>query len=139
MLGLFKPKKKSGQTKILVVDDEVDIVSTIQYRLKFCNFVVVTANNGKDGLEAAAKEKPDLILLDINMPIMSGHEMLERLRNNPELKEIPVIMLTAYSDTRDVSKAAGLGISDYVTKPFDFTDLMEKITKAVEGRAAVHS
>lgn len=139
MLGLFKQKKKADQSKILVVDDEADIVSTIQYRLKFCNFVVITANNGKDGLDTAVKEKPDLILLDINMPIMSGHEMLERLRNNPTLKDTPVIMLTAYSDTRDVSKAAGLGISDYVTKPFDFTDLMEKISKALESRASVHS
>ncbi|MFA5554297.1 MAG: response regulator [Phycisphaerae bacterium] len=133
MFGLFKSKKKTGQSKILVVDDEVDIVSTIQYRLKSCNFTVITANNGKDGLETAIKEKPDIILLDINMPIMSGHEMLERLRNDPTIKDTPVIMLTAYSDTRDVSKAAGLGINDYVTKPFDFAELMDKITNALEN------
>ncbi len=134
MLGLFKPKKKTAQVKILIVDDETDIISTVQYRLKSCKYDVVTANNGQEGLEKAAKEKPDLILLDINMPVMNGHEMLERLRSRPDLKNIPVIMLTAYSDRTDVSKAAELGISNYVTKPFDFTDLTEKILKALEDR-----
>ena len=85
MLGLFKSKKSSSKPKILVVDDEEDIVSTIQFRLKACEFEVVTAGNGKEGLEKAESEKPDLILLDINMPIMDGHEMLERLRNHHDL------------------------------------------------------
>lgn len=135
MLGLFKPKKKTTQAKILIVDDETDIVSTVQYRLKSCKYDVITADNGQEGLEKAAKEKPDLILLDINMPVMNGHEMLERLRGRPDLKSIPVIMLTAYSDRTDVSKAAELGISNYVTKPFDFAELTEKISNALEDSA----
>ncbi len=134
MLGLFKSKKKTTRARILVVDDESDIVSTVQYRLKFCDFEVITANNGKEGLEKAADEKPDLILLDINMPIMDGHEMLERLKSRPDLKDIPVIMLTAYSDTKDIAKAADIGIADYVTKPFDFTELMEKISNTLENK-----
>ncbi len=134
MLGLFKSKKKTAKAKILVVDDEADIVSTIQYRLKSCEFEVITAKNGKEGLDKAANEKPDLILLDINMPVMDGHEMLERLRRRPNLRGIPVIMLTAYSDRRDICKAADLDIADYVTKPFDFVELMEKISNALENR-----
>ncbi len=134
MLGLFKSKKKTTRARILVVDDEADIVSTIQYRLKFCDFEVITAGNGKEGLEKAADEKPDLILLDINMPIMDGHEMLERLKSRPELKDIPVIMLTAYSDKKDIAKAADIGVADYVTKPFDFTELMEKISNTLENK-----
>ncbi len=134
MLGLFKSKKKTSQARILIVDDESDIVSTIQYRLKFCEFDVITASNGKEGLEKTANERPDLILLDINMPVMDGHEMLERLKNHPDLKDIPVIMLTAYSDKRDIVKAAEFGIADYVTKPFDFTELMEKISTALEKK-----
>lgn len=134
MLGLFKSKKKTSRARVLIVDDESDIVSTIQYRLKFCEFEVITASNGKEGLEKAAGEKPDLILLDINMPIMDGHQMLEHLRNQPDLKNIPVIMLTAFSDTRDITKAANLGIADYVTKPFDFTELMGKISNALENK-----
>ena len=136
MLGLFKSKKKTTQAKILVVDDEQDIVNTVQYRLKACDFNVITASNGKEGLEKVINEKPDLVLLDINMPIMDGHEMLERLRSRPDTRNIPVIMLTAYSDRRDISKAADLGIEQYVTKPFDFADLMDKISKALESSAA---
>ena len=83
MLGLFKAKKKTSQIKVLVVDDEPDLVSTVEYRLKFANCNVVTASNGQQGLEQAAAEKPDLILLDTNMPGMNGHEMLERLRADP--------------------------------------------------------
>jgi DNA-binding response OmpR family regulator len=134
MLGLFKSKKKTSLAKVLVVDDEADIVSTVQYRLEFCEFEVVTATNGKEGLEKAANEKPDIILLDISMPVMNGHEMLERLKNSPELKDIPVIMFTAFSDAKDVAKAVELGVADYVTKPFDFTDLVGKITKVLGNK-----
>lgn len=134
MLGLFKSKKKTSRARVLVVDDEADIVSTVQYRLEFCEFEVITAANGKEGLEKAANEKPDLILLDISMPVMNGHKMLERLKNRPDLKDIPVIMLTAYSDAKDVAKAADLGIVDYITKPFDFTELMGKISNALGNK-----
>jgi two-component system alkaline phosphatase synthesis response regulator PhoP len=134
MLGLFKPKKKTAKAKILVVDDEADIVSTVKYRLEFYEFEVITAANGKEGLEKAVSEKPDLILLDISMPVINGHEMLEQLKNSPDIKDIPVIMLTAYSDAKDVAKAAELGIADYVTKPFDFTELMGKISNALGNK-----
>lgn len=134
MLGLFKSKKKTSRVKVLVVDDESDVVSTVQYRLEFCEFEVIAAANGKEGLEKAASEKPDLILLDISMPVMDGHEMLERLKSRPDLKDIPVIMLTAYSDAKDIAKAADLGIVDYITKPFDFTELMRKISNALGNK-----
>ena len=127
MLGLFKTKKKTSQAKILVVDDEPDLVSTVQYRLKFSNCQVITAADGKEGLEKAEKEKPDLILLDTNMPVMNGHEMLECLRNNSDTKNIPVIMLTARCEPQDIAAASTHGISDYITKPFDFSELMDKI------------
>ena len=121
MLGLFKSKKKSIRARILVVDDEPDLVSTIQCRLKWCRCEVITAANGKEGLEKAISERPDLILLDINMPVMSGREMLERLRNHPDLKDTPVIMLTALCEAQDIAAVSSYGISDYITKPFDFT------------------
>jgi DNA-binding response OmpR family regulator len=127
MLGLFKSKKKTDQVKILIVDDEPDLVSTVEYRLKFANCSVVTASNGQEGLERAEAEKPDLILLDTNMPVMDGHQMLERLRDSHSLKHIPVIMLTARCEAQDIAAAWSRGISDYVTKPFDFAQLMDKI------------
>jgi DNA-binding response OmpR family regulator len=134
MLGIFKARKKTSQVKILVVDDEPDLVSTVEYRLKFANCLVVTASNGHQGLERAAAEKPDLILLDTNMPGMNGHEMLERLRADPALKHIPVIMLTARCEAQDIAAASARGISDYVTKPFDFGQLLDKIRAALKDK-----
>jgi len=134
MLGLFKGKKKTSQIKVLVVDDEPDLVSTVEYRLKFANCRVVTASNGREGLERAAAEKPDLILLDTNMPEMNGHQMLEHLRADPALKDIPVIMLTARCEPQDIAAASARGVSDYVTKPFDFAQLLDKIHAALPGR-----
>jgi two-component system alkaline phosphatase synthesis response regulator PhoP len=134
MLGLFKSKKKMSQVKILLVDDEPDLVSTVQYRLKFSHCEVVTASNGREGLEKAMSEKPDIILLDTNMPVMNGHEMLEHLRNNPELKDIPVIMLTARCEPQDIASASAHDIADYVAKPFDFTELMDKIKSALPNK-----
>jgi two-component system alkaline phosphatase synthesis response regulator PhoP len=134
MLGLFKSKKKTGQIKILIVDDEADLVSSIQYRLKCYSYDVITAVNGREGLEKAISEKPDLILLDTDMPVMDGHQMLEQIRNHPDIKNIPVIMVTALCEAKDITTASSFGISDYVTKPFDFTELMEKITNALENK-----
>jgi DNA-binding response OmpR family regulator len=134
MLGLFKSKKRVSQMKILVVDDEPDLISTVEYRLKFADCQVVTASNGQEGLERAAAEKPDLILLDTNMPVMDGHEMLQHLRADETLKSIPVIMVTARCASQDIAAASALGVSDYVTKPFDFVQLMEKIRAAVKSR-----
>jgi DNA-binding response OmpR family regulator len=134
MLKLFKSKKETSQTKILIVDDEPDLVSTVEYRLKFANCQVVTASNGQEGLEKAAAENPDLILLDTNMPVMNGHETLERLRADSKLKNIPVIMLTARCEPQDIAAASAYGVVDYVTKPFDFAQLMEKIREALSGK-----
>lgn len=134
MLELFKSKKKTGQAKILVVDDEPDLVSTIQCRLEWCNCEVITAANGREGLEKAANERPDLILLDTNMPVMNGHEMLKHLRGNSDLKDIPVIMVTVICEPQDIATASSYGIADYVTKPFDFAELMEKVAKTLEHK-----
>ena len=134
MLGLFKLKGKTDRARILVVDDEPDLVETIKCRLEYCKCKVITAANGEEGLEKAANEKPDLILLDTNMPVMNGHEMLDRLRNHPDLKEIPVIMVTALCEAQDIATASSYGITDYVTKPFDYTELMEKIANALKNK-----
>lgn len=134
MFGLFKSKKNSAPAKILVVDDEADLVSTVQCRLEWCKFEVVTAFNGEEGLEKAANEKPDLILLDIDMPVMNGHEMLDHLRNRPGLKNIPVIMCTALCEAEDIAKASSLGVVDYIAKPFDFAELVEKISNVLGNK-----
>jgi two-component system alkaline phosphatase synthesis response regulator PhoP len=134
MFGLTSTKKKTDTTKILIVDDEPDCISIIQCRLEWCHYKVITAGNGKEGLEKASQEKPDLILLDTNMPVMNGHEMLERLRKDRVLKNTPVIMVTALCEAKDVDKASSYGISDYVTKPIDFAKLTEKISNILDKK-----
>ena len=137
MCGLFKPKKKHIQARILVVDDDPDYASTVQCRLEWCQYEVITAANGKEGLEKAVEQRPNLILLDTNMPVMNGHEMLERLRKHPDLKDIPVIMVTALCDVENIATASSYNVADYIAKPFDYTDLMEKIANALKDKEAL--
>ena len=137
MFGLFKSKNKKTQAKILVVDDEPDYIATIQCRLQWSHYDVITAINGAEAIEKALKEKPDLVLLDTCMPVMSGHEVLEQLRQHPELKDIPVIMVTALCEPQDIAKALSYGVTDYIAKPFDITELVEKIANALETKPKI--
>jgi len=130
-LGL---KKKKDNVRILVVDDEPNIVQTLRDRLEMNEYTVFTACNGQEGLKKAQQEKPDVILLDVIMPIMNGHEMLEVLRKQPECDDISVIMLTARSQTQDIARAHASGIDDYIVKPFDLSELLEKIETVIENR-----
>jgi len=137
MFGLFKSGKKTGKAKILIVDDEPDFVSTIQHHLEWSNYQTIVAVNGKEGLEKAAADMPDLILLDTSMPVMNGHETLENMSKNPQLKNIPVIMVTAACEVDDIATASSFGVVDYIAKPFDFAELKEKIANALEGKKSL--
>jgi len=136
MLGLFKPKEKTeektGRVKILVVDDDAALLDTIRHRFKYCKWEVITAADGKEGLEKVESEKPDLIVVDIKMPVMNGHEMIRRLRGNRKLKDIPVIMCTMSNKVQDITTAASYNISGYITKPFDYTELTQKIINTLK-------
>ena len=134
MFNGSKPKNKSVPAKILIVDDEPDCISIIQCRLEWCHYQVITATNGEEGLQTAEKERPDMILLDTNMPVMNGQEMLERLRKHPILKDTPVIMVTALCEKHDIAAASAIGVEDYVTKPIDFTNLIEKISNILGNK-----
>ena len=136
MFGLTSSKKKSDKAKVLIVDDEIDCISIVQCRLEWCNYEVITATNGKEGLEKAVSEKPDLILLDTNMPVMNGHEMLERMRNDQVIQDTPVVMVTALCDAKDIDTASSFGISDYVTKPINFVKLIEKISNILSKKTS---
>jgi two-component system cell cycle response regulator len=97
-----------------------------QHDCAFCE-----AANGAEGLIAAAREKPDLIILDITMPVMDGVAMLTKLREDGELKDLPVIMLTAESGRDSVAKVASLGVRDYLVKPFKDEQLLEKASRII--------
>ena len=127
--------KKENRAKILVVDDDINIIKTLRDRLEINGYKVVTACDGKEGLQKALTDKPDIILLDIMMPIMSGHEMLEHLRKAAESGEISVIMLTTSCQTQDIVRAKACGIDDYIVKPFDMNVLLEKIKNILEHKS----
>jgi two-component system alkaline phosphatase synthesis response regulator PhoP len=114
--------------KILVVDDEPNIVKLVESRLKASGYDVVTAKDGQDALAKAKQTKPDLILLDIMMPGMNGQETLKELKKDASVSSIPVIMLTAKQETDDIVKSiVNGGAVDYIVKPFIATDFLKKI------------
>ncbi|MBV9864873.1 MAG: response regulator [Abitibacteriaceae bacterium] len=119
--------------KILVVDDERDIVRLEQTGLRSEGYEVVTASTGREALEKVFFEKPDLILLDVMLPEIDGFEVLKKLRENPETATIPVIMLTARSEEADVAKGWKGGADLYITKPFELDELMETVQRILEG------
>ena len=115
--------------KILIVDDEQDILDMIKLKLEAEGFDVVEASNGIDGLAAVQKEKPDLVLLDIMMPELNGYQVCRELKSNEKLKNIPVVMLTAKAQESDKFWGLETGADDYVTKPFEFSSLIQTIKK----------
>lgn len=134
MFDFFGFGKKSCTTRILVVDDEPNIVQTLKDRLEMNEYTVFTAGNGQECLNAAKEQSPDLILLDVIMPIMDGHETLENLRKQDWGKDISVIMLTARSQAQDIARAKACDIEDYIIKPFDLSELLEKIESILERK-----
>ena len=115
--------------KILVIDDEQEILNLLTARLKANRYEVVTASDGEEGLEKFIKEKPDLIILDIFMPKIDGYTLVRELKTAVDAKTVPIIVLTAKDLMRDLFKMEG--ISDYIVKPFVAEDLMEKIVKQI--------
>ena len=118
--------------KILSVDDSKTIRMIVKRTFAPFDVAVLEAANGEEGLAAAAAEKPDLIVLDITMPVMDGVTMLTKLKENPDLKAIPVIMLTAESGRENVAYIAKLGVRDYLVKPFKDDQLIEKVKRVIE-------
>jgi two-component system, OmpR family, alkaline phosphatase synthesis response regulator PhoP len=121
------------KSTILIVDDERDILDLIEYNLKKEGFLVVTAEDGEEGIERARQVKPDLVLLDIMMPKMDGLEVIDMMRQDANLKDIPVIFLTARSDEKTEVKGLDRGADDFLTKPISTTKLVSRI-KAVLRR-----
>lgn len=113
--------------KILLIEDNKDMRENTAEILELSNYKVLTARNGKEGVEIAQKEKPDLILCDIMMPTLDGYGVLHLLSKNPETAGIPFIFLTAKAERSDMRKGMEMGADDYVTKPFDDIELLNAI------------
>ena len=121
--------------KILIIDDEKLIVEMLAFRLsKAGGYEVVQAFDGDEGLIKAAAEKPDLVLVDIMMPKMDGHQFIINMKKDPALSSIPIIIITASVSLEIVNQALKSGAAGYILKPFDPNKLMEKVKEALEGR-----
>jgi CRP-like cAMP-binding protein/CheY-like chemotaxis protein len=121
--------------KILIIEDNLEVRENASEILSLANYDVVAAGNGKIGVELAQREKPDLIICDIMMPELDGYGVLHILSKNEQTARIPFIFLTAKAEKTDIRKGMDLGADDYLTKPFDDTDLLN----AIEGRFRKYS
>lgn len=118
--------------KVLIVDDEPNIVMTLEYSLKKNNFEVYIARDGYEALDLIQKTIPDLIILDIMMPMLDGYETLTSIKNNDETKQIKTIFLTAKNKQIDMDKGFELGVDAYITKPFSIKKVIDQVKSLVE-------
>jgi DNA-binding response OmpR family regulator len=125
--GATVPSRNSGKKRILVVDDEQDLLDLLTYNLQRNGFDVTSAQNGNDVLELAARETPDLILLDLMLPGSDGTEVARRLKTDQRTANIPLVMLTAKGEETDVVVGLTLGADDYITKPFSMKILLARL------------
>ena len=119
--------------KLLLADDEEQLAMAVKIRLQSRGYEVVTAANGQEALDLIAKEKPDLVILDVLMPVMDGYFCLREINHRFGRGKIPVIILTARDRMRELFELEG--IEDYVVKPFDHDDLLIRIDRVLKRRA----
>ena len=121
--------------KILAVDDEKHILRLVQINLEKAGYAVVTGSNGQEAVEVARREKPDLIVMDVMMPVMDGFEALKTLKADPKTENIPVIMLTAKAQDADVFHGWQSGADLYLTKPFNPLELLTFVKRIFETQS----
>lgn len=122
----------TDKPKILVVDDEQRILFLLEEGLSAAGYEVLTASSGSQGVIRALHSRPSLILLDLMMPQLDGWQTLQRLRRHPEMAKIPVVFLTARSDTKDVFRSQQMGVLDYFIKPIEIGELVKFIPRYIQ-------
>lgn len=118
---------------ILICEDDDLLVDLLEYRLNASGYRVVVARDGGEALARIAQSTPDAIVLDAMMPVLDGFEVLRRLRENPQTRTTPVIMLSARKQENDIVAALKLGANDYVVKPFIPEELLARLSRLVDG------
>ncbi len=134
------PEALPGQgERILVVDDEPDICALVAYHLAKAGFRVSTAGTGDEALKIVREHEPSLVVLDLMLPGLSGYEVLDRLRAEPNTRDVPVLMLTARREEEDRIRGLSLGADDYQTKPFSPQELVLRVAAILRRTRALHS
>lgn len=132
----MKMEINPSEYKILIVDDVMSNVLLLKVLLTNEKFAIATASNGRQALEQVEKENPDLVLLDVMMPDMSGFEVAQHLKSNPNTADIPIIFLTALNSTADIVKGFQVGANDFISKPFNKEELIIRVTHQISLVAA---
>jgi len=120
---------------VLIVDDEPNIVLSLQFLMKKAGFTVRVARDGEEALAELAKARPDLVLLDVMMPKRDGFEVCQTIRANPDWRDVRIIMLTAKGREIEREKGLALGADDYITKPFSTRDVLAQVEKLINAEA----
>jgi len=130
------PTESEDLTTLLIVDDNKELLNFISLRLS-ASYRILQADNGLEGYEKACKELPDLIVSDVNMPIMTGLELAQKIKGNADTRTIPIILLTAKATKREVVAGFSVGADDYLTKPFDTSELIMRVNAQINARKLV--
>jgi two-component system cell cycle response regulator DivK len=117
--------------RILVVEDQEDNRAILRDLLSMAGYELIEAGDGAEGVELARRERPDLILMDIQLPVIDGYEATRRIKGEPALKSIPIIAVTSYALSGDEAKARAAGCDGYVTKPFSPRDLLARVREYI--------
>ncbi|MCU0585702.1 MAG: response regulator [Desulfobacterales bacterium] len=120
--------------KILIVDDEPGIIVALQFLMEQNGYETIVAFSGEEAMEAVARHRPDLILLDIMLPVVDGFEVCQRVRENPEWSHVRIVLVTALGGEAHVTKGLDLGADAYIIKPFANADLLAKVNELLECR-----
>jgi DNA-binding response OmpR family regulator len=122
--------------KVLIVDDEPNIVTALEFLLRRSGYDVRLATNGAEALEQVDSYRPDVVLLDVMMPVKSGYEVCQKLRERPELSQVKIVMLSAKGSEAEINKGLSLGADLYITKPFSTQDLVATIDRLFQSGGA---
>ena len=125
--------------KILVVEDNALMRETLRRMLEIEGYIVIEAEDGPSGIALARTEKPDLVMLDIMMPYMTGTEVISYMQSDPLLKAIPIIVLSAINQPKQVLKVLQLKVRDYLLKPIDHITLRQRVQAALNGNSEIYS
>jgi len=117
----------SQKAKVLIVDDEPNNVDFLEQALEDSGYQLITATNGQEALKKIQSEQPDLILLDLNMPVMDGFTVLAKVKEDPNLRDIPVIIISSEHESKSIVKGIKQGAEDYLTKPVNAGLLVKKV------------
>ena len=121
--------------KVLIADDEPNIVTSLEFLMKGCDFEVRVARDGEEAMRLAQDFQPDLLLLDVMMPVCDGLEVCRRIRGNPATRGIRIVILTAHGRETDVARGLALGADAYITKPFSNKELVAKVRSLLQPAA----